>query len=184
MPTPAPPVGWLGFQRRGRLTTAPQHVIPAGASNLNHDPGSPLQQQLGPKHWHGVIYSHVPALWALLAGVAVYSSACLALSMVMMPCLFSLLSYSSPLCMLVQRCQALPQAQWRCGNPNCSRRGKIRSINVDGHQLCLRCGVWAMRHDNGMWGVPSGHAAWWQHAWHGREILCFLRDAGLLWACK
>ncbi len=71
------------------------------------------------------------------------------------------------------------QAVWRCANPNCARRGRIRRICVGKHELCLRCGVWAMRHEHGMWGTRQGRAAWWQRAWGGRELLCLLRDAGL-----
>ena len=171
--------GWLDTHRMGRLTRALQNIMPSGVFSSNQHDGSSPQRLLAPKHGPDVTHSHLPVLWALVAGTAIYSSACLMRSMVRTsahdhPC-------PSPcsLCMPVPTWQALPQAQWRCGNPNCSRRGRIRSITVDGRQLCLRCGVWSMRHENGMWGVPTGRTAWWQRAWRGRQALCCLRDAGL-----
>ena len=84
------------------------------------------------------------------------------------------------LCLYCGACLRRSLRVWRCTNPNCARRGRgSRRMSMARDSLCLRCGVWAMRHQGGMWGVPTGRTAWWQRMPAGRRLMCLLRDAGL-----
>lgn len=137
-------------QLQAHLATALQHIVP---SPEQHSALLGLLQLLGGGQWQTHAWTNAPVLGALLAALlCLYCGACL--------------------------CRSL--RVWRCTNPNCARRGRgSRRMSMAKDSLCLRCGVWAARHQGGVWGVPAGRAAWWQRMPGGRRLKCLLRDAGL-----
>lgn len=70
------------------------------------------------------------------------------------------------------------QMTWRCGNPCCARRGKVKRRHIGGCTMCQRCGQWAVRHSGQLWGTQAARPAW-QRLPGGRACMCLLRDMGL-----
>ena len=71
------------------------------------------------------------------------------------------------------------QGAWRCANPNCARRGRVRRQRWRDLPLCGRCGQAAARTAGGLWG-GGAVAMLCRAAPAARLALCLLRDAGLL----
>ena len=137
---------------QAHLATALQHILPArGRQPLWTLLGMP--QYLRGGQWQSAAWATAPVLAILLAAL---------------------------LCL---RCGVRLWRSlrvWRCTNPNCARRGRgSRRMSMARDSLCLRCGVWASRHQGRVWGVPAGRTAWWQRVPAGRRLRCLLRDAGL-----
>ena len=71
------------------------------------------------------------------------------------------------------------QMVWRCGNPCCARRGKLKRRHISGCTMCWRCAQWATRHDGQFWGTRAAQRPAWARLPGGRACMCLLRDMGL-----
>ena len=74
--------------------------------------------------------------------------------------------------------ELIVQMTWRCGNPCCAQRGKVKRRHIGSFTMCQRCGQWAVRHGGQFWGTRAAPPAW-QQLPGGRAFMCLLRDMGL-----
>ena len=51
--------------------------------------------------------------------------------------------------------ELIVQMTWRCGNPCCAQRGKVKRRHIGSFTMCQRCGQWAMAGSSGAPGQPG-----------------------------
>ncbi len=77
--------------------------------------------------------------------------------------------------------ELIVQMTWRCGNPCCAQRGKVKRRHIGSFTMCQRCGQWAVGHGGQFWGAWATRPVW-QQLPGGRAFMCLLRDMGLGYA--